>query len=225
MSTASSPIIVALDNMSRAKAIELSRLLQGSVWGFKVNDLLLECGIEIIHELKRYGNVFADPKLHDIPNTVANGVARLRDAGADFITVHASGGKAMLEAAVKNRGNASLLAVTALTSLSDSDTNEVYQRTTKQTVSALSDLAIQSGINGLVCSAEELSLLSKTSSTLLKIVPGIRPLWYQEKDDQKRTDTPKQALEKGASYLVIGRPITESDDPPNAVKKLHLEIT
>ena len=100
-------VIVALDGMSESDAMALAERLSGSVWGFKVNDLLLHCGVPIVEKLKAYGGVFADPKLHDIPNTVKNGVSRLVSAGADILTIHASGGTAMIQAAMAARGSAS----------------------------------------------------------------------------------------------------------------------
>src|SRR3954468_7479737 len=110
-------IIVALDNMEQQAALELARSLSGKVWGFKVNDLLLEYGCSIVNSLKRHGNVFADPKLHDTPNTVRNSVKRLAFAGADLITCHIAGGVKMLQAAVDEAGKAKIIGVTMLTSL------------------------------------------------------------------------------------------------------------
>src|SRR5689334_17776634 len=114
-------IIVALDGMTRSEALELATALKGSVWGFKVNDLLIQCGLEIVRELKKFGGVFADPKLSDIPNTVGNSVRVLAAAGADLITVHASASAASLKAAVAEAGPSRILAITVLTSMSDED--------------------------------------------------------------------------------------------------------
>lgn len=187
--------IVALDGISEKEALGIARLLKGRVWGFKVNDLLFE-NIGIIGKLKKFGKVFADAKLYDIPNTVANGVRRLSAAGADMITVHASGGVEMVRAAKKAAGRSKILAVTVLTS---------FIRNQSKNVLKLAEDAKRAGADGIVCSGHELKYLAKFS--LLKVVPGIRPKWYKEKDDQKRTMAPEEAIKLGADFLVIGRPI------------------
>lgn len=207
-------IIVALDGISTDKALRIAKLLKGRAWGFKVNDLLFD-SVSIIKRLKNFGNVFADAKLYDIPNTVANSVARLSNAGADMITVHAAGGKEMMQAAVSKAGKSKIIAVTVLTSFLN----------TKETISQVLQYAKQaqaSGAHGIVCSGHELASLKKIK--LLKIVPGIRPDWYGKKDDQKRTMTPKEAIERGADFLVIGRPITEAKDPRGAIQKIITTI-
>jgi len=219
-------LIVALDGTTKEEALQLARKLSGLVWGFKVNDLLLGDGVQIVRDLKQVGNVFADPKLHDIPNTVSNGVVKLREAGADFITVHASGGEQMLKAAVSASNETKILAITALTSLSEKDTKAIYQQATKDAALSLALLAKNANVDGLVCSANELKYFGKGSEfeNLLKVVPGIRPSWYSSSDDQVRTSTPQSALQNGANYLVIGRPITASKDPVEAVKQILSEI-
>ena len=195
-------IIVALDGMKMKEAIEIAKILKGKVWGFKLNDLLYE-DISIIKKLKKYGGVFADVKLHDIPNTVKNSTKRLSSHGVEIITVHASGGIPMMKSAKKNSGKSKIIAVTVLTSSK--------LKSKKEVLDLVKD-AIKAKVDGIVCSGHELSSIIKIngSKRLLKIVPGIRPSWYKAKDDQKRKTAPKQALELGADYLVIGRPITES---------------
>lgn len=186
-------------------------MLQGQVWGFKVNDLLYE-DLEVIQKLKKFGNVFADVKLHDIPNTVANSVKRLSDRGVDIITVHASGGIDMMSAAKQSAGNGTkVVAVTVLTS-------DKFKDDTKSKVVNLVRDSICAKVDGVVCSGHELEAIKEVdgSESLLKIVPGIRPADYV-KDDQERVMTPTRALELGADLLVIGRPITESEDPLRAL--------
>jgi len=219
-----SKVIVALDKLSAEKALELSSNLAGLVWGVKVNDLLLSEGVSIISKLKAHTRVFADPKLYDIPNTVSNSVEAIADAGADLITVHASGGKAMMEAALKKKGHSNILAVTALTSLSDEECEATYGELSKNLFSKLAKLAVEAGIDGLVSSPEELEIKPSTNKDLLRVTPGIRPSWYNVNDDQKRINTPKEAISRGASLLVIGRPITEADEPIEAVKKINQEL-
>ncbi len=222
-----SRIIVALDGMTREKALELARTLTGSVWGFKVNDLLLDCGLQIIRDLKQYGKVFADPKLHDIPNTVANGVAKLEQAGADLITVHASGGRRMLEEAVKGVTRAKVLAVTMLTSLDANDTEELYGRSPEKGVVDFATLASTVGVHGIVCSPLELTALSGLPllKSLSKVVPGIRPSSSPGTDDQRRTLSAAEAIRLGADLLVIGRPITQAQDPLSAIESLNAETS
>ena len=220
-----SPIIVPLDGMTVERSLALAEQLAGSVWGFKVNDLLVTEGVRIVTELKRFGQVFADPKLHDIPNTVGNGVKALAAAGADLITVHGSGGRAMLEAAVRNAGPAKILAVTVLTSLTDADAEQLYSCSAREGVARFANLAASAGVHGIVCSPQELSLLQATPALvpLLKVTPGVRPTW-SGKDDQARTLTPAEAMAGGATHLVIGRPITGHENPVQAVKLINEEV-
>lgn len=204
-------IIVALDNMERQTALELASRLSGKVWGFKVNDLLLEYGCEIVNSLKRFGHVFADPKLHDIPNTVRNSVKRLALAGADLITCHVSGGVNMLRAAVDEAGDkVKIIGVTVLTSL---DFDEVRQTYRGWPLERFSDIVAHSKVHGVVCSAHEIPFWNLFD--LVKVVPGVRPFGNVKGDDQARSC----GIVK-ADYLVIGRPITNSKDPVEAVQKI-----
>jgi len=205
-------IIIALDGISEKEALRVAKIMKGHVWGFKINDLLFE-GLDIIGKFKRFGHVFADAKLYDIPNTVKNSVARLSKAGADMITVHSSGGIEMMKAAKQSAGRSKILAVTVLTSKSDS-----------RMVAMLTKDAIKAKVDGIICSGLELKNIRRIpeSQSLLKVVPGIRPEWYLKKDDQKRTMTPERALKFGADYLVIGRPVLNSKDSMQALKDIYL---
>lgn len=210
------PIAVALDGMSEGAAVALARRLGDAVWGFKVNDLLLRAGTALIPRLRHYGHVFCDPKLHDIPNTVAHDVRALAAAGADLITVHCSGGQAMLRAAMEAAsGTTRIIGVTVLTSLDAGQVAAVYDATTDDTVGRLARLALHAGLDGLVCSPRELPLLAKVDADgrLLRVTPGVRPADYGLQDDQRRSATPRTALDGGSDLLVIGRPITGADDP------------
>lgn len=218
-------VIVPLDGMSEQESLKIAEQLKGQVWGFKVNDLLVERGVEIVSKLKAYGKVFADAKLYDIPNTVANSVARLADAGADLITIHASGGRKMIEAAVKSGGEAKILAVTLLTSFSAEEVKQVYGVEVIDGVVSLAKLAISSGAAGIVCSPNELSSLPQMTQAYLKVIPGIRPSWYGVADDQTRIATPAGAIQKGATHLVIGRPIVTHQDPKQAVQLIAQELS
>ena len=161
-----------------------------------------------LKKLKKYGRVFADAKLYDIPNTIANSVKRLSEAGADMITVHAIGGFQMMNVAKKSAGKSKIIAVTVLTS---------QKGNAKRDVVLLAKDACRAGVDGVVCSAREVSYMSKK---LLKIVPGIRPVWYISKDDQKRTATPQEAIRTGADFLIVGRLITRSKDPVFAMQQI-----
>jgi orotidine-5'-phosphate decarboxylase len=219
-------VIVALDGMSEQQSLALAQEVKGFVWGFKVNDLLLQSGISIVEKLSKLGRVFADPKLCDIPNTVGNSVRRLAEAGADLITVHTSAGRTALERACKERGEARILAITVLTSLDELDTNYLYKRNPVNAVLSMANFAKDAGVQGIVCSPIELSTLKEKGGfeSLLKVTPGIRPSWYGVEDDQKRISTPHEAINNGASYLVIGRPITKSENPVDAAKKISEEL-
>jgi len=201
-------IIIALDGISEKEALRIAKTMKGRVWGFKVNDLLFT-DAKIIYKLKKFGKVFADAKLHDIPNTVANSVKKLSAAGADLITVHASGGIEMMKAAKQNAGRSKILAVTILTS-KEENIREVVKLTRN---------ALKAGADGIICSGQDLLSIRRLrkSELLLKVVPGIRPNWYKKKDDQKRIITSKEAFKLGADYLVVGRPILNAEDPIKAL--------
>ncbi|MBX4190098.1 orotidine-5'-phosphate decarboxylase [Candidatus Parcubacteria bacterium] len=203
-------IIVSLDNISKDRAIKIARSLEGMVWGFKINDLLLEHGAGLVRELKKFGKVFCDPKLFDIPNTVLNSVKMLDKAGADLITVHVSSPD-ILKAAVSASKN--IVGVIHLTSEGAID---------KKLFLSKALLAKRVGIKHLVCSVQELGYLKGDARfrNIKMIVPGIRPEWHKNKDDQKRVGTPKKALSLGADFLVIGRPITQSKNPPQALRRI-----
>lgn len=219
-------IVLPLDGMTRVDALEIASRVSAEVWGFKVNDLLVDEGVQIVKELKQFGRVFADPKLYDIPNTVNNSIRKLDAAQCDLITIHASGGAKMIEAATKAASHAKILCVTALTSLSNEETSLVYKRTAKECVLDFAKIALNAGAYGIVCSPEELEMLSAYPdlSSLARVVPGIRPTWYGKADDQTRISTPEVAIARGATLLVVGRPIIEASDPLEACRKLNAEI-
>jgi orotidine-5'-phosphate decarboxylase len=198
----SNKIIVSLDSITREEALRIAESLKGRVWGFKLNDLLYDPSLRL-DDFLRYGKVFADVKLHDIPNTVRNSVARLADEGVDIITVHARGGHAMMEAAKEASGGTTVLGVTVLTSEPGDVTHEVV---------ALAKAALDANLDGVVSSGRELRVLREAYPGALLVVPGIRPRSYVASDDQSRTVTPQEAIDGGADYLVIGRPIVEAEN-------------
>ncbi len=206
----SNRIIVSLDGMSVNKSLNIARILKGKVWGFKINDLLYE-DLDVIKEFKKYGKIFVDVKLYDIPNTVSNTINRLSKLHIDIITIHSSGGIKMMKAAKSASKKSKIVAVTVLTSKELKYKNEV--------IDLVKD-AIKSKVDGIVLSGHELHSIKdiKGSNKLIKIVPGIRPKSYQVKDDQNRVMSPFEAFKFGADYIVIGRPITQSK---NILKTLN----
>lgn len=213
-------ICVALDGMPWQAATKLAYSLQGIVWGFKFNDLLFAAGGDaVIPHFSRYGRVFADVKAHDIPNTVANTVRRLVEHGASVVTVHASGGKAMLQAAVEAaRGsNCLVAAVTVLTSLDDTDCLTVFKEPRKTAFRELALAAAEASVNAVVCSADDLPLVPPD---LVTIVPGIRVGANVANDDQKAV---ARAV-PSCNVIVVGRPITQAADPVAAAKAIALAV-
>ena len=177
----------------------------------------------ILYASNKGFKIFLDLKLHDIPNTVKKSIEGLVSLPIDMMTIHTSGGLEMMKAA-KNAVDGTdikIFGVTALTSLSDEDTSLIFKRTAAEQVNTMLDLAEQSGIDGVVCSPHELSLVTKRES-LLSITPGIR--LKDSNDDQNRVMTPKDALKQGANFLVIGRPITEAKNIKEALLEIHNSI-
>lgn len=216
------PIIVALDGIDFDKANAIAERLKDHVWGFKINDLYFEHGMTAVCALSVFGPVMLDGKFHDIPNTVKNTTEKIAakcDPG--IVTVHASGGKDMIAAAVENLPG-KIAAVTVLTSLDEEACLDIYNIRPQRAVERLAHRAQEAGASYVVCSPLELGKLKHIS--LPKIVPGIRPLWYQEADDQARKMTPSEAMEAGAGFLVMGRPILRADDPVEAAQRTTEEI-
>ena len=221
------PILVALDVPSAEEAVRLAQAVSPHVGGFKVGlELLMGPGPATVGALAQLGKpVFADAKLHDIPNTVRAAAEALSRMGARWVTVHASGGRAQLEAAAEGLGRgagnrqAGVLAVTVLTSLDDADLAQVgVSGSAGRQTSRLAKLAAGAGAEGVICSAKELGVVASVAPELLKVTPGIRP--SDAADDQKRVTTPEDAVARGADYLVIGRPITRADDPTEAAARI-----
>jgi len=222
-------IIVPLDVPTANAARELIKAIGGTVGFFKIgNQLFTAEGPAIVREVLDSGSkVFLDLKYHDIPNTVRHSVESACALGVDMLTIHLSGGRAMCEAAVAGRGASEtlVLGVTVLTSLTDDALSEVgFRGTVQEEVVLLAELAKNTGVTGLVASPHELTLLrNRYGSLFTTVIPGIRPKW-SEPGDQKRVLTPRQAVDAGADYLVIGRPITASSDPKDAVRRIIHEL-
>ena len=223
-------LAVALDFTGEQEAIKLVDQLGQTCQWYKVGmELYYAAGNSIVQKLRDRGfNVFLDLKLHDIPNTVAGAVRSATQAGVSLLTIHASGGAAMMTAAADAASapnSPRLLAVTVLTSM---DANELagigITASPADQVLRLAKLAKKSGINGMVCSPEEVALLrNETGPDTLLVIPGIRPAGA-DIGDQKRSATPAQAITQGASLLVVGRPITRATDPATAAQSILDEI-
>ena len=223
-------LAIALDFADEREAMKLVDCLDNTCQWFKVGmELYYATGNGIVQQLRNRGfNVFLDLKLHDIPNTVAGAVRSATHAGASLLTIHAGGGAAMMSAAAEAAsapGSPRLLAVTVLTSMDASELAGIgITASPADQVLRLTKLAKKSGIDGMVCSPEEVAALRKeTGPDTLLVVPGIRPAGSAT-DDQKRIATPAQAIADGASMLVVGRPITRAADPAAAAQSILQEI-
>jgi orotidine-5'-phosphate decarboxylase len=224
-------LIVALDFPGAAEALSLVDQLEGASRWFKVGlELYLAAGNGLVAELQRRGfSVFLDLKFHDIPNTVVSAVRSAGRLGVSMLTLHAAGGPDMLAAAVQAAGETdaglALLAVTVLTSMDGAqlEATGVHGSAAAQ-VEKLAGMAFACGVQGFVCSAAEAaSLRSRFGSGPLLVIPGIRPQGA-DNGDQRRVATPAAAITAGASYLVVGRPITRAADPGAAARSILAEI-
>jgi orotidine-5'-phosphate decarboxylase len=228
------PIFVALDTQDLSRARELARTVGPHVGGFKIGlEFISAFGPEGVRAIVALGRpVFADVKFHDIPNTVAGASKALAALGASLFNIHASGGEAMMRAAVEAVSGANprpkIIGVTVLTSMDNSVLETVGQQTpAAEQVVRLARLAKGSGLDGVVCSPQEIAMVrAACGPEFLIVTPGIRPAGA-DLADQRRVLTPEDALRAGADILVIGRPITGAADPAQAAitiaRSLHLE--
>ena len=215
-------IIVAIDETTFERASEIIDGLDSKKCMVKIGSVAFNAiGRKIIRFASEKGfEIFLDLKLHDIPNTVKKSIQGLTSLPINMLTIHTSGGKDMMMAAMEavSGSQIKVFGVTALTSLNNDDTKYIFKRTTTEQVNAMLDLAEDAGIDGVVCSPHELELVSKRDN-LLSITPGIR--LHESNDDQKRVMTPREAIDLGANYLVIGRPITESKDIKKSLNEIY----
>ncbi len=231
MLTARDRLIVALDIPTASQARSVITGLGDAALTYKVGKQLFTAeGPQFVRELVATGRkVFLDSKFHDIPNTVAGAVRSAASLGVSLLTVHAAGGRKMLQAAVQAAGEAenrpAILAVTVLTSLSDEDLQQTgITGGVKDQVLRLAALARNAGCDGIVASAQEARDIRRELGTgFLLVTPGVRPAG-EDKGDQKRVVTPGDAIRAGADYLVVGRPVTEAKNPSDAAEAIVTEI-
>lgn len=226
------PVFCAIDTPDLIAAGQLTEAVRDAVGGIKLGlEFFMAHGAAGYRDIAARGlPIFLDLKLHDIPNTVAGAVASLLPLRPAFMTIHASGGAAMMRAAADAAATAGdvrpkLLAVTVLTSLDAHDLAAVGQEadTTRQVV-RLAQLARDNGMDGVICSPEEVVVLrAAMPSDFILMVPGIRPAWAAT-NDQKRVMTPREACDAGANFLVIGRPITKAENPAAAARRIAGEL-
>jgi len=226
------PIIAALDVSTAEQALKLAEQIAPAVGAFKIGkELFVSAGPDIVKKIRATGaSVFLDLKFHDIPNTVAKAVAAATKLDVQMLTVHTSGGGEMMRAAEKSAHDAAkslgltaplVLGVTVLTSSNNETLAEIgCEADTEKQVLRLAQLAVKSGLRGLVCSPLEIVTLRKILPPHIQLVtPGIRT-GAEKTDDQKRTLSPREAIQAGANWLVIGRPIYAAENPLAAAEKI-----
>ena len=227
-----SKIIVALDYETEAEALNLVDQIDPSLCRLKVGkEMFTSLGINFVKQLhERKFDVFLDLKYHDIPNTVARAVRSAADLGVWMVDLHASGGLAMMEEAKKilepyGKDAPLLIAVTVLTSMEDLDLLQIgINASPLEQVIRLSHLAQRAGLDGVVCSPQEVEILRKNLGENFKLVtPGIRPIG-SEFGDQRRVMTPAAAVRSGSDYLVIGRPITQAENPAEVLRSINASL-
>ena len=227
----SKKIIVALDLENINKAVKLVKALKNEVYAFKIgHEFFYNFGINGYKKIYNIcPKIFLDLKLHDIPNTVQKGLKAIEKLKPIFTTIHISGGDEMQKiSASKNNKKTNILGVTILTSLDNKQTEKYYkEKNVNILVKKFANYAKKNNLSGLVCSPLEINIVRKeVGRGMILVVPGIRPnkKFPSKKDDQKRTLTPKEAIDLGADFLVIGRPIVKSKNPLETIKKINKSI-
>ena len=218
-------IIVAIDSFDADHVFSIINKLDSKLCMLKIGSVAFNSiGRDLIdYAFKQGFDIFLDLKLHDIPNTVKKTIQGLKSLPVKMLTIHSSGGVQMMKAAVEGAKDSGIkvFGVTALTSLSDADSMSIFQRNAASQVEAMLDLAQEACIDGVVCSPHELGLV-KARGAFLSITPGIR--LTDTNDDQNRVMSPSKAIQLGADYLVIGRPITDAKDILESLNKIFQSI-
>ena len=224
----SNKIIVALDNDNLQKTVEIVKNLKKEAFAFKVGyEFFFNFGIDNYKLIQNENvKIFLDLKLHDIPNTVEKGIRAITKLNPYFTTIHISGGDAMQKSAIKSKKNIKILGVSILTSMDSQQTSKFYfNKNIKNIITNYTNYALLNNLDGIVCSPHEIEVIKAIApKKLLVITPGIRPISYDNGDDQKRTMTPLEAINAGADYLVIGRPITKAINPLEEIKSINSSL-
>jgi len=221
----SKKIIVALDSNNFSEIEKLVKSLKKEVYAFKIGyQFFFNFGL--IGYKKIYSicpKIFLDLKLHDIPNTVKNGLEALNKIKPILTTIHISGGDEMMKSSVRDKKFTKILGVSILTSIDSKQTKKFYnQKNVSILVKKFAKFAKKNGLDGVVCSPKEIEVIRKaTGKNFIIVTPGIRLKSKIKSDDQKRVETPEKAIEMGANYLVIGRPITKSKNPLKTLKEIN----
>ena len=222
-------VIVALDNKSLSKSLKLVKNLKKDVYAFKIGyQFFFNFGLNGYKKIYSIcPKIFLDLKLHDIPNTVKNGLEALVKMKPLLTTIHISGGDNMMKASKIKNTSMKILGVSILTSMDAEQTSRYYnQRNMLELVKKFAKAAKKNGLDGVVCSPKEIKHIRKeVGKNFIILTPGIRMDNRIKNDDQKRVETPKKALDLGANYLVIGRPITESNNPLKILKEINKTLS
>ena len=225
----SKKIIVALDSNNFSEIEKLVKSLKKDVYAFKIGyQFFFNFGL--IGYKKIYSicpKIFLDLKLHDIPNTVKNGLEALNKIKPILTTIHISGGDEMMKSSVRDKRFTKILGVSILTSIDSKQTKKFYnQKNVFFLVKKFAKLAKKNGLDGVVCSPKEIKIIRKeTGKDFIIVTPGIRLKYKVKSDDQKRVSTPEEAIKMGANYLVIGRPITKSNNPLKTLKQINKTLS
>ncbi len=222
-------VIVALDSNDLSKIKKIVTKLKSEVYAFKIGyEFFLNYGIKGYKEIKKISpKIFLDLKLHDIPNTVSKGIKAIEKLKPLLTTIHISGGDEMMRASIIERKKTKILGVSVLTSLDSHQTKKYYnEKNIKNLVKKFVKQARKLGLDGIVCSPKEIKYVrQETGKNFLIVTPGIRiNKSEQKKDDQKRVLSPIEAIKLGANLIVIGRPITKSNNPLESLKKINKSL-
>lgn len=221
----SNPVYLAVDVPQLGKAVSLVQQVRSHIGGVKLGlEFFCAHGHHGVHEIARLGlPIFLDLKLHDIPNTVAGAMQAIHVLEPAIVTIHAAGGRAMMEDAKAAAGvHTKVVAVTVLTSLDNDDLSAIgVAAEPHDQVLRLADLAHQAGLDGIVCSGHEVAAVRRQWKDGFFVVPGVRPATGGHHGDQKRVMTPREARNAGASVLVIGRPISRAESPVEAARAIE----
>jgi len=221
-------IIVALDSINLYDSKYLVDEIKNQVFAFKIGyEFFLNFGLDGYNQIKnKKVNIFLDLKLHDIPNTTKNGIKAIADLDPYFTTIHITGGDEMQKIANLSKKNVKVLGVSILTSIDSAQAEKYYsEKNINNLVGKFVKNALENKLDGVVCSPLEIELVKQISfGKLIIVTPGIRPENYNKNDDQKRFMSPKKAIDLGANYLVIGRPITQSSNPLLEITSINSSI-